>query len=101
MWFMVSDWLQLAGVEFMRRSWYWSIVVLIVVPVAGWSAQEDCALSARYYQLAATARSEYREQDAYEFLTRAAGACPKYQYVQEMAELATEFGDPELTQRAA
>ncbi|MCZ6711441.1 MAG: OmpA family protein [Gammaproteobacteria bacterium] len=101
MWFMVSDWLQLAGFEFMRRSWYWSIAVLIAVPVAGWSAEQDCALSARYYQLAATARSEYREQDAYEFLVRAADTCRTYQYVQEMAEFATQFGDPELDLRAA
>lgn len=89
------------GSETMCRSLNWLIAALTVMPLAGWSAEQDCALSARYYQLADTAKTEYREQDAYEFLTRAAGACPKYQYVQEMAELATEFGDPELTQRAA
>jgi outer membrane protein OmpA-like peptidoglycan-associated protein len=79
----------------------WLIAALVFAPLAGWSAEQDCALSARYYQLADTAKEEYRQQDAYEFLERAAGACPKYQYVQEMAELATEFGDPELALRAA
>jgi len=79
----------------------WLVAALIVVPLAAWSAEPDCGLSARYYQLAETAKSEYRQQDAYDFLERAAQACPKYQYVQEMAELATQFGDPELNLRAA
>ncbi|MDH3641016.1 MAG: OmpA family protein [Gammaproteobacteria bacterium] len=77
------------------------IIGLFVAPLSAWSAEQDCELGARYYGLAKTAQEEYREQDAYEFLERAAAACPKYQYVQEMAELATEFGDPELTLRAA
>ena len=85
----------------MYKRFSWLLAALVIVPIAGWSAEQDCALSARYYQLADTAKEEYRQQDAYEFLERAAGACPKYQYVQEMAELATEFGDPELTLRAA
>jgi outer membrane protein OmpA-like peptidoglycan-associated protein len=80
---------------------YGLIAVALAVPLTGWSAEQDCALSARYYQLAATARSEYREQDAYEFLVRAADTCRTYQYVQEMAEFSTQFGDPELDLRAA
>jgi outer membrane protein OmpA-like peptidoglycan-associated protein len=83
------------------RSSKWLIGALMSMPLVAWSAESDCDLSARYYQLAETARAEYRQQDAYEFLQRAADSCPKYDYVQEMAELATEFGDPELTVRAA
>jgi outer membrane protein OmpA-like peptidoglycan-associated protein len=79
----------------------WFSAALLTMPLAGWSAEPDCELAARYYHLASTAQQEYRQQDAYEFLERAAVACPSYQYVQEMAELGTEFGDPDLTMRAA
>jgi len=85
----------------MFRSNKWIVAMLLSMPLAAWSAEPDCGLAERYYKLADTAKAEYRQQDAYEFLERAVSACPEYRYVQEMAELATEFGDPELTMRAA
>lgn len=86
---------------FLKLLIFGSGIGLTTLPLSAWSAEQDCELGARYYQLAKTAQDEYRQQDAYEFLERASTACPKYQYVQEMSELATEFGDPELTLRAA
>jgi outer membrane protein OmpA-like peptidoglycan-associated protein len=67
----------------------------------GSTTEEDCALGARYYQLSSTAREEYRQEDALDFLERAVQACPTYYYWQELAELATEFGEPERNERAA
>ena len=79
----------------------WLIVALVIAPASSWAVGTDCELGARYYSLASTAKAEYRQDDALLFLERAVKACPSYQYVQEMAELATQFGDPERNQRAA
>ena len=73
----------------------------LLTPASGWAAEEDCAMGARYYQLSSAARDDFRQQDAYEFLERAVAACPTYYYWQELAELATEFGEPARTERAA
>ena len=73
----------------------------LLTPASAWAAEEDCAMGARYYQLSSAARDDFRQQDAYEFLERAVAACPTYYYWQELAELATEFGEPARTERAA
>ncbi len=87
----------------MSRVQKWPLFVLMLSagPFAAWAAEDDCALAARYHQLATTAKAEFRQQDAYDFLSRAAAACRTYQYVQERAELATEFGDPQFDRVAA
>lgn len=77
------------------------MLTIILTPNSGWTAEDDCALGARYYQLSNTAKDEFRQQDAYDFLERAVAACPTYYYWQELAELATEFGEPARTERAA
>jgi outer membrane protein OmpA-like peptidoglycan-associated protein len=92
----------------MRKFSMWSAIALIAIPFTApftapfaEAAGDDCELGARYYQLSETATSEYRSEDAFLFLERAAKACPSYKYFQEMAEVATEFGDPQRNQLAA
>jgi outer membrane protein OmpA-like peptidoglycan-associated protein len=59
------------------------------------------ATAERYYDLARKARQEYRDQDAVQFLERAAQACPRYQYWQELGELAATLGEKDTRGRAA
>ncbi len=88
--------------EFIKlRSLIGICLSILLTPVVGWAVEEDCAMGARYYQLSSAARDDFRQQDAYEFLERAVAACPTYYYWQELAEIATEFGEPARTERAA
>jgi len=89
------------GTKTMSKFSIWCIAALIIMPASSWAVDNDCELGARYYKLSNTAKSEYRTEDALLFLQRAAKACPSYQYFQEMAELATEFGDPKRNEQAA
>jgi outer membrane protein OmpA-like peptidoglycan-associated protein len=80
------------------------IVAAVVAALGGGAAvaaEEGCELAARYEALADTARAEHREDDAYEFLARAAESCPRYGYWQRFGELAARLGDPERDARAA
>ncbi len=61
----------------------------------------DCTLGERYYALANTAKAEYRDRDALQFLEQAVNVCPNYTHWQELGELAKTFGETELNERAA
>jgi len=65
------------------------------------AAGADCALGERYYALANTAKTEFRDRDALQFLEQAVKVCPNYTHWQELGELATTFGESALNERAA
>jgi outer membrane protein OmpA-like peptidoglycan-associated protein len=79
-----------------------STFVLYVSILMASDALAACDATAdRYYELARKARKEFREQDALQFLDRAAQACSRYQYWQELGELAAGFAEKETRSRAA
>lgn len=63
--------------------------------------ERDCSLGDRYYELSNKAKTEFKQRDAYDFLERAVEACPQYRYWQELGQLAADFGEAELNERAA
>ena len=76
-------------------------VILAVLAPQLSLAEEDCDLATRYHRLSEEAAKEYRQREAYDFLERAVEVCPTYDYWQELGEAAVEFGEVELTKRAA
>ena len=64
-------------------------------------SENDCALGARYLELAAKAEQEFRQDDAYQFVERAAEACPSHATWLQLGELAAGFGEEARNERAA
>lgn len=77
-----------------------AMAVGLTMPGAA-TAAEDCALGARYFELAEQAGRELRSRDRYEFLERAVAVCNRFAYWQALGEAAAGMGDEALNQRAA
>ncbi len=85
----------------MNRLIRFSTGVLLAASAAAYGAGDQCDIAARYYALGSKANEEYRDRDALQFFEKAASACSRYQYWQELGELAAGFNEPETNQTAA
>ncbi len=74
---------------------------LLLGATVGVQAADQCDIAARYYALGSKANEEYRDRDALQFFEKAAAACNRYEYWQELGELAAGFNEPETNQTAA
>ncbi len=74
---------------------------LLLCATVSAQAADQCDIAARYYALGSKANEEYRDRDALQFFEKAAAACNRYEYWQELGELAAGFNEPETNQTAA
>ena len=75
--------------------------VVTVLAVAGFAAEQDCALGERYLALSEKATEEFRQDDALQFVERAVEVCPNYENWLTLGDLAATFGEEQRNARAA
>ena len=81
---------------FIRWFIRWFSTALLTMPLAAWSAEPDCELAARYYQLASMNMQKKETNDALLYIDRGLGAVNDYS---PLLQLQKQFQD-RLTAKA-